>query len=231
MSSRPCSLPFQRRPSPPLRPRRPLPRPPPSRTTGATTSRATATRTTMTTTAKVAPRLRRRRASRGRRQEGRKWRSARAVVRPPCRSIRACGPWNRIELASPRSGCRSSPCRSCLLAAPAGRLSLTLVLLDRLDASIARRILVILHHQVLPNMTQGRAVRTADWLGAWVDRGRFFPSYARGTQQAHAHQTVHALSRWTPRPPRPQRVVHLDDSVQSVRTSSLHVHPHIASTC
>lgn len=41
----------------------------------------------------------------------------------------------------------------------------------RLDATVARQILVILHHQVLPNMTKGRAVRTADWLGEWVDRG------------------------------------------------------------
>lgn len=40
-----------------------------------------------------------------------------------------------------------------------------------LESSIARQILVILHHQVLPNMTKGRAVRTADWLGEWVDRG------------------------------------------------------------
>lgn len=48
-----------------------------------------------------------------------------------------------------------------------------------LDASLARRILIVLHHQVLPNMTKGRAVRTADWLGEWVDRGTFcfpFPS-------------------------------------------------------
>ncbi|CDZ97910.1 Predicted nucleolar protein involved in ribosome biogenesis [Phaffia rhodozyma] len=41
----------------------------------------------------------------------------------------------------------------------------------RLDASQARRILVILHHQVLPSMTRGRVVQTADWLGEWVDKG------------------------------------------------------------
>lgn len=42
-----------------------------------------------------------------------------------------------------------------------------------LEPTEARRILVVLHHQVLPNMTSGRAVRTADWLGEWVDRGSF----------------------------------------------------------
>lgn len=40
-----------------------------------------------------------------------------------------------------------------------------------MDESLAREILIGLHHQVLPNMTRGRAIRTADWLGEWVDRG------------------------------------------------------------
>jgi hypothetical protein len=40
-----------------------------------------------------------------------------------------------------------------------------------LDPAIARHVLVILHHQVLPNMAKARVARTADWLGEWVDRG------------------------------------------------------------